>query len=330
LEEKDNEGEKEDEVVEEIPVEAEKPKSGGAPRGIRPPESREEQMKTFTINNSHTRRIFKCDIDDVPIKITSDEEDWVVFRFVGESFAYNQIRRMLGFALLVIYKQIDLRALIIALKSPFKFMVPMIPGECLYLEGGTFLDRLKIPTDYFGLLSQENAQSDDEIKERYHHSRAKVNPWAELLEQASTLTVKGAPLLQQMKKFRDVTLHPHISFLRKKNDTYLEFVEGLSHVRFQVNDLEVMEGMYAKWRTEEDEKKEKRKLKRKEMDEFMARERSEIKKMKRSQQSDNSRESTNNTSDNNNNNVNNNNNEVNKNSNDNLLDNNISNAAMES
>jgi len=176
---------------------------------------------------------------------------------------------MLGFAFLVIHGLISQRGLVVALKSPFKFLVPMTPGECLYLEGGTFLDGSDVPTDFFRFFPKKEVE-DEDIQERYHYTRAKPIPWTELLRDSTTSTAEGASILVGIKEFRDKVLHPHVASLYEKNDFYAKFVEDIRDERFKVTDLDLMSEMFEKWKVEEEEKKEKKKLKRKEIENAFA------------------------------------------------------------
>jgi tRNA pseudouridine38-40 synthase len=240
------------------------------PKGIippRPPDSREEQLALFVKNSHHNRRILRTDILP-PFKLDVEEdEEWVIFKFVGESFAYNQIRRMLGFVLLVAHGYVPVDALRIALRSPFKFMVPMTPGECLYLEGGTFFDRHHFPIDLFSFFpasstSNESPPASSSIiapsKVKFNLATTQSTPWAELLEASHILTSPGAAVLLRIKEFRDKVLHPHIADLFKTNNSYEQFVVGLGVDRFKINDLNVVQSMYAKWEPEEQEKRERK------------------------------------------------------------------------
>jgi hypothetical protein len=71
------------------------------------------------------------------------------YTITGESFAYNQIRKMLGYVLHIVHRHVHASSLRLALDSPFKIHVPMTPGECLYLLGGTYLDRRHTLIDLF-------------------------------------------------------------------------------------------------------------------------------------------------------------------------------------
>ncbi len=59
---------------------------------------------------------------------------------------------MLGYVLHIAHGRVPESSLRLALDSPFKINIPMIPGECLYLVGGTFLDRLHHLVDVFQFM----------------------------------------------------------------------------------------------------------------------------------------------------------------------------------
>jgi len=253
---------------EAVDDELKKKKKQGKPRGIKPPEKREDQMACFVAHNLYNRRIIYMGVEApflLPKEKSGDDVEpieWVPFKFVGDSFAYNQIRKMLGYVLHVAHGHAPVSSIPVALDSPFKINVPMTPGECLYLLGGTYLDRSHFTIDLFQFLPQSESA-------KYDQKTTKALPWHQLLENSSTSTAPGAPVLQRMKAFRDDVLHPHILSLFLQHNSYQEFIDGLSHERFILDplDLERMQKMVVEWKKGMEEKKEKRRVRRREQEE---------------------------------------------------------------
>lgn len=182
----------------------------------------------------------------------------------------------------------------------------MTPGECLYLLGGTWLDRLHHVVDLFQLLPPDHASLNTKYLLKKYFSipsipflsfpffltpkrfgvDSKAMPWHQLFEQADTSSAPGAVILQRMKRFRDDVLHPHILSLYQTTNSYQAFVEGIKQPRFMIPDLEYCQKLFEEWKSKENERKEKKRQFYAERDEAVkkAREDKEAREMQKKKQ----------------------------------------------
>eukprot|EP00026_Physarum_polycephalum_P000491 Phypoly_transcript_00492.p1 GENE.Phypoly_transcript_00492~~Phypoly_transcript_00492.p1 ORF type:complete len:1513 (+),score=402.57 Phypoly_transcript_00492:101-4639(+) len=231
------------------------------PRGQKAPAKREDQITYYVHHNSYSRRMLYVGPET---SFQLGGEEWIPFKFVGESFAYNQIRKMLGFILHISHHHVPAESLPMALKSPFKINVPMTPGQSLYLLGGTYLDRHYHLIDMFDFLPEGELASGEKFDRNSKSLR-----WHHLLETSSTSTALGAIVLQRMKDFRDNVLHPHIYSLYQSSNFFQEFLDGIKQERFTIPDFPQAQALFEVWEKQEKERKEKKRQRNAEREEAL-------------------------------------------------------------
>jgi len=115
--------------------------------------SREEQLQKWAPISTFYREIYSTSLNTVTIQNT----EYVRITFLGESFLYNQIRKMVSLWIMIVKGMIPYWIAPLAIHSPFRFNIPPAPAEGLLLVDVSEKHPNGKPIDLFKLNEEQAA-----------------------------------------------------------------------------------------------------------------------------------------------------------------------------